>query len=492
MPIDPLDNWPDYVSSAGNLDPTGDGQPIPSSRTGVRTVNLSLHATGSGTYADPWVGWASAIATPGVTYSFARGFYKAPANWTVTLRHVHLVGEFGAVILGGGGATPILTLGDVTQVDNATMTFDCAVEGLDFNGNHTATVAIDVVHAHHLRFKDLRLYNTTAYGFRSRWMISAVLDNVLTNAQGVDAPDGLAVTVPTCGFRFDADGSAGTTVVTCQNVYAYGHGGNGIEVGPNCFGITFLGGSAEACGGYGVAMDAGSMACTFIGTGFEVNNGNTASSYTASIDGTGHRFVNNVTFLPPKLAGTGHVIEGGNWIGGQPTLDNASHTIIQDSLHGGFAGTSTTRTEWGVTGGNGANAHAMRGDNILMESASVLSGPTIRNSGTGNQADAVLSFQSKNRTGTNTARILLQGGGGDYWNTSFGNDFCIGAPGTNNVRLGLDAVAGESPLNVLQGANGGIQLHAYAGQPAAVAGGMCFTGGHLYFCKDGSTWTQLT
>jgi len=259
---------------------------------------------GTGTTADPWTGWDTALPwTAGRHYVFVPGVfaYATAPNWAVSgltlegagsaLTTLHHTGTGVAVNMDGGASGAITCTGT-------------AMRGFLIQGNASTTDGIYRRACIHGRFDDLRVTDVSQSGLHS---LFTVLDT--WSSFRVSMQEGAFAVQPVHCLVLDqrVNFLELTTTNVFLNTICEGVSGDGLLL-LSAQDTTFVGGTSENNGGAGLLCPGetgprtGCVYNTFVGMDFEANHGGDGIP-DVRIEGVGNQVINGVVLGQLQIAG---------------------------------------------------------------------------------------------------------------------------------------------------------------------------------------------
>lgn len=237
-------------------------------RIRVFGTNVAANKTGgTGTLADPWTGWNTAITWAANTaYYFPSGYYSYSTSPNFALENIRLHGDgpfktylkftgSGVALNIDGGAAG----GGVCGV---------VVANLSVRGNASATTGIYVRASHHMLLDHVEVRDVTGKALETHWSVLGTAINFR-----VSVNEGAFGTRPTNGIYLDERGvGEQTTAWSFIDPIVEGVSGDGIVLA-NASTNVFTSGTSEGNRGRGVLIGAASANNTIIGMDNEVNTG---------------------------------------------------------------------------------------------------------------------------------------------------------------------------------------------------------------------------
>lgn len=232
-------------------------------------ADVSFFATGgTGTSANPWTGWDTAITWASDTrYNFRRGWYSY-ATWPAGINGLHRVSWIGE----GKGQSYLKYTGAANAVNylSSVLLPTCQFElaGFSIVGNASAKKGVYLEEAHHSTLRDISVRSFTEHGFLFKGCVLNDYYNLDCSRQSDDAV--LWTPIPAVGIEVSNNGGQLSSVNVFYNPI--------VEFLPTCFLITnawnttVIGGSMEGLGAadpdsplFGFFIGAGADTTTIIG-----------------------------------------------------------------------------------------------------------------------------------------------------------------------------------------------------------------------------------
>lgn len=258
-------------------------------------VKVDEYVTGgSGTEADPWVGWDTAITWSKTTqYDFGDGYYAYATSPNFGLDYLCLNGSAGTVLKHTGSGFALL-------VDAGPDPTDFAVQIKINIRLQSSTSAAGGVYCRGVSrsFFDIAFNNVPLVQFRE---IFGVLNTIRLYQTAFVTGQSIVPTtmLATAKRSVGEETSAGTYYLTVENCSSYG------VVLEDCVMGTFIGMTSEANGG-GYLIDSNSNYNTFINIDLEIN---TTDDLTCL--GSYNTFIGTLSTLSATFGGRGNSIIGG-------------------------------------------------------------------------------------------------------------------------------------------------------------------------------------
>jgi hypothetical protein len=238
-------------------------------------IDVANAATGgSGTLADPWTGWDTAITWAANTqYRFRTGYYSYATSPNFLLAGISLIGEEGAILKHTGSGNAFVMDAGATWLSAA------RVENLIIQGNANTTNAMYLNGVRFCQFANIRIRGCSGAGLYSKRCVTNTFINYTCSY--IELLPGTFTVTPTNGIVL----TEGTTTWSFINPVIEGVSGDGVWIktttGQPCTFNVFDCGTCEVNGGFGVRIDLGHSFNTFIGMDFESNGGVRSSAWGA-------------------------------------------------------------------------------------------------------------------------------------------------------------------------------------------------------------------
>lgn len=207
-------------------------------------IDVSQSATGgSGTAANPWTGWDTAISwTADTTYYFPKGVYAYSASPNFALSGIRLIGENATLKFTGTGNC-------VEFLGPTGAAFNIEMSGFLIQGTSSATNGLFLRSIGHSRFSRIRVTDVSADAFLTNGVVGILFDTPICSVN-----EGTFAVTPVNGMVFDKRApSTPSTTVTVLNPVMEGVSGAGLHV-KQAHDIRVHGGVSEA-NGRGLIVD---------------------------------------------------------------------------------------------------------------------------------------------------------------------------------------------------------------------------------------------
>jgi hypothetical protein len=342
---------------------------------------------GSGTDADPYVGWDTAITWAEYTeYYFPKGVFQHSVSLSLAYPGIVLRGSGSGTVLKFTG-TSVCVRFDRSGLSGVN---GIIMENFLIKGNPNATYGIFLTNCHRTTFRNITVVDVTQFGFDINFSVLGLIENFQCSVN-----ISLAAFLPSIGLRIDASGPYAATYSTCQlivNPVIEGISGVGILF-DKCIFSKILNGTSEANGiGVQTTINSGSnvidaIDCEansvndFVIGGFEntLRNAISGSAITTPVYISGTRTLidgghatgvenvgTNTDFVNFTLA-TGSLIDTGSntqirnlystpKLANIPKNENAANLLYNGSFEAWNAGTSVAPDGWSLSGAGAAIA----------------------------------------------------------------------------------------------------------------------------------------
>lgn len=294
-----------------------------------RQVHLLPGVTGSGTDADPWVGWAAAVAAspPRATNVFAPGVFFSNEEVRISNNRVSLVGSGeSSTIIRVADPRPFMACIRYRSADGSTMR-GVRIRDLTIDGAGVTENGLILRDVNFSAFTDIAFVNATLWclrtsrGICNKWRYRMEGESMTFKTQNggwfgeapvADRGDGQP------GYPGETEPFNSDYYVTCSSwdtIEVNFLPGTGLKI-RQCFSLEFQGGAVEGCG-VNLDMDDTTMTCVFDGTDLELATGD--PSFTQAQIDADPELGNNVN--PGMKAwgiyvgGSSHSFRRVNWIG---------------------------------------------------------------------------------------------------------------------------------------------------------------------------------
>lgn len=237
----------------------------------------TLSTGGTGTSANPWAGWDSAVWQPETEYFWPGGTYSWSASGLNLLATgIAHRGEAGTVLkfTGTGNAVAFDNPGGLSP-PYRNWTQNVRFENFIIQGNANCTNGLFLRAVRNGVFRHISVRDVSCAGLWAEACVTNIAENFRCTHH--EMPNDAFAVRPKYGIVLAARNGDTTTTFIFTNPVVEGVGviadnsGIGIWVKPGCYGNKFIGGTSEGNFAKGAVLDG--WLNTFDGTDFEVNAG---------------------------------------------------------------------------------------------------------------------------------------------------------------------------------------------------------------------------